>query len=81
MPSASVRKELRLIDPLLRAEDKDGVIGSSARANLRQVPSMIYWQGLARWGIRRVEGTPLAADPALRLRLGCAHDPAAPSDH
>lgn len=51
------RKELQLIEPLLRAEDKDGVIGSSARASLRQVPSMIYWQGLARWGIRRVEGT------------------------
>jgi Family of unknown function (DUF6361) len=51
------RKELQLIDPLLHAGETDGVIGSSARANLRQVPSMIYWQGLARWGIRRVQGT------------------------
>lgn len=39
------RKELQLIDPLLHAGEKDGVIGSSAKANLRQVPSMIYWQG------------------------------------
>ena len=51
------RKELQLIEPLLQAGETDGVIGSSARANLKQVPSMIYWQGLARWGIRRVEGT------------------------
>lgn len=51
------RQELQLIDPLLRAGEQDGVIGSSAGAKLRQVPSMIYWQGLARWGIRRVEGT------------------------
>ncbi len=47
------RKELQLIETLLQAGEKDGVIGSSARANLRQVPSMIYWQGLARWRIRR----------------------------
>jgi Family of unknown function (DUF6361) len=51
------RRELQLIEPLLQAGETDGVIGSSARANLKQVPSMIYWQGLARWGIRRVEGT------------------------
>jgi hypothetical protein len=51
------RTELQLIEPLLQAGETDGVIGSSARANLKQVPSMIYWQGLARWGIRRVEGT------------------------
>jgi hypothetical protein len=51
------RRELQLIDSLLHGGEKDGVIGSSARANLRQVPSMIYWQGLARLGIRRVEGT------------------------
>jgi hypothetical protein len=51
------RRELQLIDPLLQAGESDGVIGSSARATLKQVPSMIYWQGLKRWGIRRVEGT------------------------
>ena len=51
------RDELRLIEALLDAGDDDGVIGGRARRNLRQVPSMIYWQGLARWGIRRVSGT------------------------
>jgi hypothetical protein len=68
------RKELQLIDPLLRAEDRDGVIGSSARANLRQVPSMIYWQGLARWGIRRVEGTREQWGRAVTRSSGTAID-------
>ena len=51
------REELRLIEFLLEGGEIDGVIGGRARKNLRQVPSMIYWQGLARWGIRRVSGT------------------------
>ena len=51
------REELRLIEFLLEGGETDGVIGGRARKNLRQVPSMIYWQGLARWGIRRVSGT------------------------
>lgn len=68
------RKELQLIDPLLRGEDKDGVIGSSARANLRQVASMIYWQGLARWGIRRVEGTREQWGRAVTRSSGTAID-------
>src|SRR4051812_25921356 len=37
------RRELQLIVPLLETGETDGVIGSSARANLKQVPSMIYW--------------------------------------
>src|SRR4051794_14117809 len=49
------QEELRLIEALLSADDDhDGVIGGRARRGLRQVPSMIYWQGLTRWGIRRV---------------------------
>lgn len=51
------RQELRLIEVLLQGEDRDGVIGSRARKNLRQLASTIYWQGLARWGIRTVDGT------------------------
>ncbi len=51
------REELRLIESLLAGGETDGIIGGRARRNLRQVPSMIYWQGLARWGIRRVSGT------------------------
>ena len=68
------RKELQLIEPLLQAGEKDGVIGSSARANLRQVPSMIYWQGLARWGIRRVEGTREQWGRAVMRSQGTAID-------
>lgn len=51
------KDELRLIEALLDAGEDDGVIGGRVRKNLRQVPSMIYWQGLARWGIRRAAGT------------------------
>ena len=41
------REELRLIEFLLQGGETDGVIGGRARKNLRQVPSMIYWQGRA----------------------------------
>jgi len=51
------RHELRLIDALLKSDDQDGVIGARARRSLQQVPSMIYWQGLGRWHIRRRRGT------------------------
>jgi hypothetical protein len=51
------RDELRLIDSLLKSGDQEGVIGARARQNLQQVPSLIYWQGLGRWKIRRREGT------------------------
>jgi len=43
--------ELALIDPLLRSDDADGVIGSSARGKLRRLPSEAYWAGLVRWGL------------------------------
>lgn len=54
------RGELQLIEALLACSDEesnDGIIGAYARRDLQQLPSMIYWQGLARWGIRRVAGT------------------------
>ena len=51
------QRELRLIQSLIDAGEVDGVIGSRSRAKLQQVPSIIYWQGLRRWGIRTVEGT------------------------
>jgi hypothetical protein len=68
------RRELQLIEPLLQAGDSDGVIGSSAKANLRQVPSMIYWQGLLRWGIRRVDGTREQWGRAVARSTGTAMD-------
>jgi Family of unknown function (DUF6361) len=68
------RDELRLIEALLDAGDDDGVIGGRARKNLRQVPSMIYWQGLARWGIRRVSGTREQWGRAISRSAGVAAD-------
>src|SRR5688500_12111298 len=38
------REELQLVEVLMDAGERDGVIGSLARKNLRQLPSMIYWQ-------------------------------------
>lgn len=51
------QRELQLIEALLAADDTDGVIGARVRKELRQVPSMIYWSGLERWGIRRKAGS------------------------
>jgi hypothetical protein len=51
------KHELALVEALLRSGDRDGVIGARARQGLRQLPSMIYWQGLQRWGIRRGAGS------------------------
>ena len=55
---ANTRKaELALIGVLAQSEDTDGVIGLRVGTQLKQLPSMIYWQGVARWGIRRPRGT------------------------
>lgn len=48
--------ELGLIEPL-RAEREDGVIGVNAGADLKRLPSGVYWQGLGAWGVRRFEGS------------------------
>lgn len=53
----SERLERGLIEVLLQSDDTDGVIGARARGSLRQLPSMIYWSGLAAWGIRTLRGT------------------------
>lgn len=49
--------EVKLIDLFRRQMavgegDTRGVIGGTAGADLVQLPSQIYWQGLSRWGIR-----------------------------
>ena len=50
--------ELDLIETLLRGSTgKEGIIGREARQTTQQLPSFIYWGGLARWGIRQFEGT------------------------
>jgi hypothetical protein len=49
--------EIKLIDVLLDSGDADGTIGLLARAKLKRLPSIIYWQGLRAWGIRRYYGS------------------------
>lgn len=68
------KEELRLIEALLDAGEEDGVIGGRVRKSLRQVPSMIYWQGLARWGIRRAAGTREQWGRAVSRSVGTAVD-------
>ena len=46
------RIEIKLINSLIDSQDKDGIIGIDARANLKRLPSNVYWQGLGAWGIR-----------------------------
>jgi hypothetical protein len=46
-----------IIEALVRnCPDEDGIIGAQAGRSLQQMPSSIYWTGLASWGIRRFEG-------------------------
>ncbi len=51
------REEVALIEGLCNAGEKDGVIGIEARKNLRRLPSSVYWQGLAQWGLRLFPGS------------------------
>ena len=51
------RKEIDLIDALAASDDPSGTIGIEARRSLQRLPSNIYWQGLAQWGIRIFPGS------------------------
>ena len=62
IPSAEVavkarRDEIRLIYALLKAGQREGVIGQDARDQLRRLPSSVYWSGLQSWGIRLFQGS------------------------
>lgn len=46
------RLEYRLIDSLLAGGEWQGVIGNTARGNLKRLPSLAYWSALGVWGIR-----------------------------
>lgn len=46
------REEIRLVDALAAAGETEGVIGIEARARLKRLPSNVYWQGMAAWGLR-----------------------------
>jgi hypothetical protein len=47
----------RLVQSLRAGGEGEGVIGIEAGENIQRLPSVIYWQGLRRWGIRLFEGS------------------------
>lgn len=62
VPSANIAararsEEIRLIFSLLHGGEKEGVIGSDVKKNLKRLPSSIYWSGLGSWGIRLFRGS------------------------
>jgi hypothetical protein len=50
------KEEVALIEALVSSGEKEGVIGIEARERLKRLPSNVYWNGLATWGIRRYPG-------------------------
>jgi hypothetical protein len=49
---AQFRKlEYRMIDALLAGGEQRGVIGNTARGNLKRMPSVVFWSALTAWGI------------------------------
>ena len=50
---AARKDEIALVDALVRGGESRGVIGIEARAQLKRLPSTVYWQGLGVLGIRR----------------------------
>jgi hypothetical protein len=52
--------EVRLIEALRDSADPAGTIGLQAGRSLQRMPSSIYWQGLASWGIRHFGGSQAA---------------------
>lgn len=62
-------REIRLIDSLRCGGEEKGVIGRTAGASLKRLPSSIYWAGLKSWGIRLFPGSQeayFASLPSLR---------------
>lgn len=49
--------EIKLIDALCKGNETEGVIGIEARSDLKRLPSNVYWQGLAAWGVRIYPGS------------------------
>lgn len=50
------RAELSLVQPIEDSDDHEGNIGKLAKTTLKRLPSSVYWQGLAVWGIRCYAG-------------------------
>lgn len=45
--------EYRLINSLMDGGERQGVIGNTARAKLKRMPSSMYWASLGAWNIRQ----------------------------
>jgi hypothetical protein len=61
-PSATIenkarKAELALIEKIHNSDDREGNIGRVAKLGLKRLPSSVYWQGLAVWGIRLFRGS------------------------
>ena len=58
------------------SDDKEGIIGRNSRAATKQLPSFIYWGGIARFGIRRFDGSrqEYAASLDARRRFGAVDE-------
>ncbi|QRY53803.1 DUF6361 family protein [Mycolicibacterium septicum] len=52
--------ELQLIYALSQGEEKLGVIGNTARAKLKRMPSSMYWAAMGTWNIRNGDLSPEA---------------------
>jgi hypothetical protein len=57
MPDRARRAETDLIEAIEQSDDKDRNIGKYAKTTLKRLPSSVYWQGLAVWGIRTFAGS------------------------
>lgn len=51
------KTEVALINGLLSSRAGLGIIGEQAKDKLQRLPSSVYWQGLAVWGIRQFSGS------------------------
>lgn len=49
--------EIALISSLRKGGEVQGVLGAVAGDKLKRLPSSIYWQGLAAWGLRLYPGS------------------------
>ena len=56
MSDRARRAETDLIEAIEHSDDKDRNIGKYAKTTLKRLPSSVYWQGLAVWGIRTFAG-------------------------
>lgn len=57
MAEAVKRREIMLINSLIKGGETNGVIGIEARQTLKRHASDVYWHGLGTWGIREFQGS------------------------